>query len=183
MEKYVVFNPNTKEYFKRGYGYTANTKYARLYSRVGDARNSLRRKRLPKYDGWDIYPVDVAFPNDDAAMDTFKAVSDGVPLPFDTVVFYFQQMYQIDISGQCADVFPMSVDLIAAFYRGLRFLAGSGNGDKFVLTEKTLEKEMPLLMMLGSEIIKMFGYETQGRRIALFEIDWFDASGVARKGY
>lgn len=184
-KKFVVFNPVTREYFKRNYGVTAETKRARLYNRVGDARNSLKRKRSMG-NGFDIFEVDVDFPMEGPKSTTFntiKAVNDGTPLPFSTIVKYFQSMYQIDISGQCGHTFPLSVDLIAAFHRRYPHLRGMTNGARIMLTESGFDAEMPLVMMLVSEIIKMFGYESQGKRAALLEIDWFDEDGCMRTDY
>lgn len=185
-KKFVVYNPITKEYFKRNYGVTTETKRARLYNRTGDARNSLNRKNGHYGSHFSVYEVGVDFPMDglgNTPFNTMKAVNDGTALPFSVVVKYFQSMYQIDISGQCGGYFPLSVDLIAAFYRRYPPLRGMTNGACLMLTDSGFDAEMPLVMMLVSEIIKMFGYESQGKRAALLEIDWFNEDGSLRTDY
>jgi len=179
IEKFVVFNPTTKEYFKRGYGTTADPVKARIYNRPNHASNSLKRKHWTG-DGFAVYPIQTEFPMLHDHFDTYKAVGEGITIPFSTVVDYFRQLYFIDIAGTKAGEFPMSVGLIDLFYAKMKFIKGFGNGDNVMVNEKTFETDKPLHAMIGAEILKMFGYDTQGQRVAMFKIDWFDAAGVRR---
>ena len=182
IEKFVVYNEDTKEYVKRGYGRTTDQKRARLYSRRGDAVNSLRRKWL---DGFDVYPVsmDLSVNTGPKGFDTFEALWGVSPTPFEVVVKYFREMYEIDVAGTQSEKFPMCVDMIDVFQRNLKFLKGWGNGDSFMITSHTCENERPLPQMLSEEMIRMFGYETQGRRVAVFQVDWLDENGMRINDY
>jgi hypothetical protein len=182
IEKFVVYNKDTKEYFKRGYGLTTEQKRARLYSRRGDAVNSLRRKWL---DGFDVYPVnmDLTVKMGAKGFDIFEALWGVTPTPFEVVVKYFREMYEIDVAGTQPEKYPMCVDMVEVFVRNMKSLKGWHTGDNFMITSNTCENERPLPQMLAEEMIRMFGYETQGRRVAVFQVDWLDENGRQTDGY
>lgn len=181
IEKFVVYNKSTKEYFKRGYGLTTEQKGARLYSRRGDAQNSLNRKGR-WMTGFEVYPVSMDL-TVAQTFDTFEALRGIEPVPYKTVTDYFRSMYEIDVAGTQPVKFPMCVDMIGVFLRNLKYLSGWKNGDNFMITSATCEKERPLQQMLAEEMIRMFGYETQGRRVAVFQVDWLDEDGVQNNDY
>lgn len=182
IEKFVIYNKDTKEYFKRRWGRTTDQKRARIYSRRGDAVNSLRRKYL---DGFDVYPVsmDLTVSTGTRGFDTFEALRGIEPVPYKVVTEYFRGMYEIDVAGTKPTEFPMCVDMIDVFLRNLKYLSGWKNGDNFMITSATCEKERPLQQMLAEEMIRMFGYETQGRRVAVFQVDWLDEDGMRINDY
>jgi hypothetical protein len=177
VDKFVVYNPTTKEYFKRGYGKTEDPAKARIYNKTNHARNSMNRKKWLT-EGFDVFAITADFPMIKGEFDTYKAVNDGISIPFRTIVDYFRQMYAMDIAGTQPSAFPMSLDLIDVFYQKIKHMAVMGNGDNFMVTDKTFETDKPLHAMVGAEILKMFGYDTQGKRVAMFQVDWLDAQGL-----
>lgn len=181
IEKFVIYNKDTKEYFKRRYERTTDQKRARIYSRRGDAQNSLNRKGR-WLTGFEVYPVSMDL-TVAQTFDTFEALRGIEPVPFKVVTEYFRGMYEIDVAGTKPTEFPMCVDMVEVFLRNLKFLKGWRNGDNFMITSKTCENERPLPQMLAEEMIRMFGYETQGCRVAVFQVDWLDENGRQTDGY
>ena len=181
IEKFVVYNKDTKEYFKRGYGLTTEQKGARLYSRRRDAQNSLNR-RGRWLTGFEVYPVSMDL-TVAQTFDTFEALRGIEPVPYKTVTDYFRSMYEIDVAGTQPEKYPMCIDMVEVFVRNLKYLKGWRTDDNFMITSKTCENERPLPQMLAEEMIRMFGYETQGRRVAVFKVDWFDEDGERVNDY
>lgn len=179
VEKFVVFNKTTGEYFKRGYGVTTDQKYARLYTRRCDAQNSLNRHRWRGLN-FDVYPVSmdltVGAVSDTPVFDSLVAVSAMEPLPFKVAVDHFRDAYGFDLAGTLPGVYTVSYDMIDLFHRNFKHLSGP-NGVRFLLSEEIFDKESPLPQMLGAELLRQFGVTVMGKRVALFEVDWFDAEG------
>lgn len=185
IEKFVVYSKESGEYFKRGYGLTLDQKRARLYSRRGDAVNSLRRKGRYMHN-FDVYPVlmdlTVEVPATQEEFDTFKAVQDVEAMPFQVAVKYFRDMYSLDIAGTRPSAFPLSVDMVAIFSENIKHL-GNTNGTQFLLSDKIFETSRPLPQMIGAELLRQFGYTSSGKRVALFKVDWFEGEGVRKLDY
>jgi hypothetical protein len=172
IERYVVRNRETGWYLgERWQFWVGDEERARLYKSKGAASCSMTRKRLNKAE-CEIVPVGFTF----SAKDKWKVPNlNGVAtMEFHTVVDYMRNMLTLDITGNSGDHYQMSFNILDVFFHSNRFLPGMPNGSTFIISEKTFAEQPAHIVMVGNEILRLFGFEEDGRRLAAFTVDWWD---------
>ncbi len=102
---------------------------------------------------------------------------------FHTVVDYFRNMLYLDITGNSADHYQMSFNILDVFFASNRFLKGMPNGSTFVISENTFAEQPAHVVMVGNETLRIFGFEEDSRRLAAFVVDWWTDEGEFVAGY
>lgn len=181
IERFVVRNRDTGFYLgERWQSWVADEERARIYKSRGAAACSMTRKRLDKTE-CAIVPVTFTFSTKDKWV--VPDLNGVATLNFHTVVDYMRNMLYLDIVGNQGDHYQMSFNIIDVFFASNRFLKGMPNGSTFVISEKTFAEQPPHILMVGNEILRIFGFEENERRIAAFVVDWWDGDGEIMAGY
>lgn len=181
IQRYVVRERGTGRFLGERWQFlVGDEERARIYKSKGAASCSMTRKRLNKAD-YEIVPVSFTF----STKDKWKVPDlNGVAtLNFHTVVDYMRNMLYLDIVGNQSDHYQMSFNIIDVFFASNRFLKGMPNGSTFIISEKTFAEQPPHILMVGNEILRIFGFEENERRIAAFVVDWWDGDGEIMAGY
>jgi hypothetical protein len=181
IERFVIREVGTGRYIGERWEFlVGDEERARLYKSRRAAACSMTRKRLNKAD-YEIVPVTFTFDK----KDKWKVPNlNGVaPMDFHTVVEYMHNVVQVDITGNYRGHFQMSFNILDIFFDDNRFLSGMPNGSTFIISEKTFEGEEGHYLMVGNEILRQFGFDEEGRRIAAFVVDWWDDDHNFVAGY
>lgn len=181
IQRFVIREVNTGRFVGEGWrGFVADESLARIYKSKNGASNSRSRKRLNRAD-YEIVPVTFTFDK----KDKWKVPNlNGVAaLDFHTVVDYFRKMLTLDITGNESGHYQMSFNILEVFFDTNRFLRGMPNGSTFVISENTFAEQPAHIVMVGNEILRLFGFEEDSRRLAAFVVDWWDDDGGFVKGY
>ena len=175
IERFVVRNKDTGFYVGEKWRFwEADEEGARIYKSRRAAACSMSRKRLSKTEN-EIVPVTFTF----SAKDKWKVpnLNGVVPIEFHNIAEYMRRIMQVDITGNYRSEFQLSLNILDVFFNDNRFLSGMPNGSTFIISEKTFVGESGLHLMVGNEILRTFGFDEEGRRIAAFVVDWWNDDG------
>lgn len=176
IQRYVVRERGTGRFLGEKWHFlVGDEERARLYKTKGAASCSMTRKRLNKAD-YEIVPVAFTFDKKDKwKVPNLNAVA---PMNFHVVVEYMRSVVQADITGNQNNYYQMSFNILDVFFKTNRFLRGMPNGSTFVINENVFEGETGYVLMIGNEILRQFGFDEEGRRIAAFVVDWWDGDAL-----
>lgn len=181
IERFVIREVGTGRFIGDKWDFiVGDEERARIYKSRRAASCSMTRKRLSKAD-YQIVPVTFTFDK----KDKWKVPNlNGVAtMDFHTVVDYMRNMLYLDITGSQADHYQMSFNIIDVFFYSNRFLRGMPNGSTFIVSENSFVDQPAHIVMVGNEILRIFGFDEDSRRLASFTVDWWDADGNFLAGY